>query len=299
MTIAAADQTVTAARAGVERARVLNEVIGTLAKNQLRPGADASRSEAELALAENLLIQAEQSRDGARAALAQLLGFAPNTISIQPGTLLKEPPASPLPPPNVANHPFAVVGRAAVREFQAREKALKRSYYPRFYLQGAVYARGTGVRPDGSTGGVTSGLGPNIQNWALGAEISFPVFDYFSIQAKKEAEVHNERSATARYEQTLQDVTGQIEKAQAVLEGARRISQNTPVQLTAARATEVQATARYRTGLGNIAEVAEAQRLLTQAEIDDSLAKLGVWGALLGVAAAEGDLAPFFSTVPK
>src|SRR5207245_1355171 len=35
LTIAAAQQTVFAARAGVERARVLDEVIGTLATNQL------------------------------------------------------------------------------------------------------------------------------------------------------------------------------------------------------------------------------------------------------------------------
>ena len=38
-----------------------------------------------------------------------------------------------------------------------------------------------------------------------------------------------------------------------------------------------QATARYQSGLGNIDEVAEAQRLLTQAEIDDALARLSVW----------------------
>jgi outer membrane protein len=63
LTLAAAEQTTVAARAGVERDRVLNEVIGTLVKNELRPGADASRSQAELALAQNVLIQAEQSRE--------------------------------------------------------------------------------------------------------------------------------------------------------------------------------------------------------------------------------------------
>src|SRR6266576_1750348 len=52
LTIAAAQQTVVAAHAGVERARVLNNVIETLAKNELRPGADASRSRAELAFAQ-------------------------------------------------------------------------------------------------------------------------------------------------------------------------------------------------------------------------------------------------------
>ena len=80
---------------------------------------------------------------------------------------------------------------------------------------------------------------------------------------------------------------------------AHGIAQNTPIQLEAARATEQQATVRYRAGLGNITEVAEAQRLLTQAEIDDGLARLGVWRARLGVSAAEGDLAPFLAAAGK
>src|ERR1700675_748716 len=93
LTIIAAEQTVVASRAGVERARVLNEVIGTLAKNELRPGADASRSRAELALAQTQQIQAEQTAAVARAALAQLLGTKAETISIEPGPLLQAPAA--------------------------------------------------------------------------------------------------------------------------------------------------------------------------------------------------------------
>jgi len=299
LTLAAAEQTIVAARSGVERARVLNEVIGTLAKNELRPGADASRSQAELALARNVLIQAEQSRDVARAALAQLLPADPKTVSIDATAVLGPPPSAEPPPANAAQHPLALANEAAVAEVKAREKALNRSYYPRLYLQGAQYARGTGITHDGRVRGAASGLGPNTQNWALGASITFPAFDFFSIRARKGIEAHNERSAAARYEQTLQDLTGQIEKAKAVLEGARRVAENTPIQLSAARATEQQATVRYRTGLANITEVAEAERLLTQAEIDDSLARLGVWRALLGVAAAEGDLTPFLMAVTK
>ena len=63
LTIVAAQQTVVAARSGVERARVLNQSIETLVKNELRPGAEASRSRAELALAETQLSQAEQAVD--------------------------------------------------------------------------------------------------------------------------------------------------------------------------------------------------------------------------------------------
>jgi outer membrane protein TolC len=97
LTIAAAQQTVIAARAGVERARVLDQVIGTLATNQLRPGADASRSRAELALAQTQEIQAEQAVDVARAALAQLLGTGLKSIAIEPGILLQLPPVSEIP----------------------------------------------------------------------------------------------------------------------------------------------------------------------------------------------------------
>lgn len=295
LTIAAAEQTVVAARAGVERARVINQVIETLAENQLRPGADASRSRAELALAQTQEIQAEQAVDVARAALAQLLGINAENIAIEPALLLQLPPRTEMPNEPATQHPLAVVRRLAISEVKAREKELDRSYYPRFFLEASAYGRGTGIQPDGRVGGAASGLGPNIQNWALGLSVTFPAFDWFSIRAKKEIEVHNERTASAKYDQVLRDVTAEVAKSSAVLKGAVRIARNTPIQLDAARDTERQATARYRTGLGNISEVAEAQRLLTQTDIDDSLARLGVWRALLGIAAAQGDLTPFLT----
>src|SRR5207302_8807153 len=121
-----AQQTVVAARAGVERARILNEVIETLARNELRPGADASRSRAELALARTQEINAEQAVEVARAALAQVLGVRPETISIEPGPFLQPPPAPEIPDVAAQNHPLAIARQAAVTEAQAREKALAR-----------------------------------------------------------------------------------------------------------------------------------------------------------------------------
>jgi hypothetical protein len=41
--------------------------------------------------------------------------------------------------------------------------------------------------------------------------------------------------------------------------------------------------------------VAQSQRLLAQARIDDSLARLGVWRAQLAVEAARGDIQPFLA----
>jgi outer membrane protein TolC len=139
-----------------------------------------------------------------------------------------------------------------------------------------------------------NGLGLDRSNWAAGLTVTFPAFDIFSIRAQKQVAVANERAERARYDQTLNVLTGQLRQAQASLEAARRVAQNTPIELHAARDAEVQARARYQAGLANIVEVAEAQGLLVQAEIDDALARLAVWNDLASVIAAQGDLQPFF-----
>jgi outer membrane protein len=301
LTILAAQQTAVAAKAGVERARVLDQVVGALVKNELRPGADGSRARAEMALAETQLIRAEQAVEEARAALAQLLGLPPAQISIAAGNLLQlsaevaEEHAGSLP----HDHPLAVAQAAAIDEVKARERALDRSYYPKFTLEAAAYSRGTGIQADGATGGAASGLGPNIQDWGLGMSVTFPLFELSSIRAKREIEAANERAESARYKQIRQDIEGQVEKAKAALSGARRIAATTPTMLDAARAGEQQAAARYKAGLGSVVEVAEAQRLLSQAEIDDSLARLGIWRAQLALAAAQGDLTAYLRTAGK
>jgi outer membrane protein len=129
--------------------------------------------------------------------------------------------------------------------------------------------------------------------------VTFPLFEIASIRAKREIEVANERAESARFRQIRQDIDGQVEKAKAVLSGARRIAAATPATVEAARAGEQQANARYKAGLASIVEVAEAQRLLSQAEIDDSLARLGIWRAQLGLAAAQGDLTAYLRTAGK
>jgi outer membrane protein TolC len=90
-------------------------------------------------------------------------------------------------------------------------------------------------------------------------------------------------------------VTSQRQTAAAMLEAARAIAANTPIQLAAAQQTESQARARYQAGLASIVEVADAQGLLAQAEVQDQLARIDVWRALLAQSVAQGTLAPFLA----
>jgi outer membrane protein TolC len=231
----------------------------------------------------------------ARANLAQFVGLEPAQIAVAAPRLLELPPERAAAPLDPAANPLSVEQNATVEELKAQLRILERSWFPRFYLQGAAYARGTGAEVDGKNLGGLNGLGPTTQDYALGLTVNFPVMDRASIQAKEAEQAATIRAESARYQQIATELKARWNASVAMAAGARQIAGNTPLQVAAARAANEQATARYRSGLGNIDEVAEAQRLLAQAEIDDALARLGVWRGLLGVASAAGDLQPFIT----
>jgi len=297
LTLVAAQETVRAAKAGVDRAEVIVRTITAQVNAQLRPGADQSRAEAELAAARTQSIQAQQAVEVARATLGQFSGLEPARIAVVAGSLVQLPPEKTPTPLNAAANPIAIEQNGLIEESRAQLHVLERSYFPKFYLQGSVYARGTGAELNGERLGGVNGLAPTYQDYALGFTVTFPVLDLPSLRAREAAQSANIRSQTARAEQIAVDLRAQWNRAVAGLDGARRIAANTPVEVTAARNATQQATARYQAGLGNIDEVAEAQRLLTNAEIDDVLARLSVWRGLLGIATAAGDIQPFVAEV--
>ena len=291
LTVLAADESVRAARANVDRLQIFANNVRTLVQNQLRPGADQSRAEAELAVANNQLSQAVQIAEVARASLADAVGAAGTPFELAAESLAAVPQFT-IEPVDLKTHPAARAGEAAVDVVHARQRTLERAYFPRITLQSTFAARGTGA----DTPGVPSfgnGLWVQVPNWAIGASVTFPAFDLFSINARKRVEVQNELAETARYERTIQSLTTQDAKARALMKAAAEIASNTPIERQAATAGESQARARYQNGLASVTEVAEAQRLLAQAEADDAVARLGVWRALLASAQAHGDLTPF------
>ncbi len=289
----AAEQVVNTSEANVQRREVFAKSVHVLVENQLRPGADASRADAELAVARTQLIQAQTAERASRAAFADILGIKGTNVEVDHGPLLGSPLDTSLAELPLASHPAATAQQAQVEQAKARERTLERSYVPRFLAQAAISGRGSGANTDGTFAGGLNGLGLERMNYAAGVTVAFPAFDFFSIRAEKKVEAANRRAEEARYDQTLQDLSDQVEQARAALDGARRVAENTPIELQAARDSETQAKARYQAGLATIVEISDAQALLVQAEIDDALARLNVWRGLEGVAAAQGNLQPF------
>jgi outer membrane protein len=292
LTVLAADAGVGAAQANVNRLQVFANAVRTLAANQLRPGADQSRAEAELALARNQLIQAHATADVARATLAAAIGGPATAVDVIAGRLGDLPAPETVPAP-ADMHPALRAAAASIDMVTAREKVLERSALPRIALQTAASARGSGAALTGIGG--SNGLWPTVSNWAAGVSVSFPVMDLWSVRPRRRVEAQNELAERAAYQQTLLNLSTQQVRAAALYQASVAVAENMTAVLSAARETEQRARVRYDNALATITEIAEAQRLLAQAETDAAVARLGVWRALLAQAQAAGDLTPFLN----
>ena len=293
--VVAAESAVSATTATVERMDVFSTAVSVLVDNELRPGADLSFAQAELARARTELIRAEEIRERARVSLAEWLGRAGERVEID-GSELLESSATVVggASQDAEAHPLVEIGQAERDAARARREVAAAAYRPKLDLLAAVYSRGTGALLDGSFEGGSGGLWPETTNWALGLAVRFPLLD-FAVRQETKVEEYREQAAEARYANALQHVAAEIERARIHLDAARRIAENTPVELEAARALQVQARARYEAGLAEVLEVAEAERILRRAETEDAIARLEVWRARFALSAAEGDLAPALS----
>jgi outer membrane protein TolC len=291
-------QAITAAQANLDRWLVFNKSIHVLVDNQLRAGADASRADAELARAKIQLYRAQQSERATIDTLAALLGTAGTEINLDSGRLLELSGAVSLPDVSASEHPLARDRMADVRQLQTEEKVLQRTNYPRVFLQGEVFGRGSEIPNNGTIIGNWNGLAPARENWVTGVTIMFPdVFGFKALSTQKQISKANEQSQKAYYDQTIQDLTGQIQVARDQLKAAQLVAQETPTALAAARQSETQSRARYQSGLATLVEVADVENLLAQAEMDDAIARLNVWHGLFAVASAQGNLQDFFQAL--
>jgi outer membrane protein len=295
LTALGAQQTVLAARANVTRLETLHGVIKSQVDAELKPGADQSRVDAELAAARNRLVTAEQVLAISKLTIAEAMGRVDGDVALDPGSLLSFQPALPgRAETPVASHPAVIAATDSAKAADLKREVTRLSFRPRLFFNGALAARASGASVDGTIDG-TRGLWPDVPNWAAGLTVSFPFLDHSANRARLAIETAEADALKARVQGVTQRKQIEVRQAEVLLDAAARIAGQIPVQLTAARQADAQARARYEAGLTGILEVADAQRLLAQAESDEALASLAVWRARLALAAATGDLTPFIS----
>jgi outer membrane protein len=299
--LVAARQIAKVQQANVQRMETFSRAIHVLVDNTLRPGADASQADAQLAQARTLLIQAQAQERVRLEALANLLQLPSDQIQVDDTGVLGDAPNESDQVAPIEAHPL-IEQQTAIRD-QAKEQLhlLNRSWVPSFSLYGSVSGLGAGLTstPVPIFQGGTTGMAPQTYNWLAAVQVTFPAFQVFTLHPQQKAQQAQLNAAEANRARTLSDVSAQVKEARALLDGARSVAQNTPVELDAARQSEQQQQARYQSGLATVIEVSAAESALAQAEGDDAVARLNVWRGLAGVAEAEGDLTSFLQLLQK
>ena len=295
-----AGRQVDAARAALKRAQVFENTVEARVRSGLRPGADAARAAAETAAADRNLIKTEEVKGLSDDQLAEALGAAGQSVRVVPGRLATHVPAEESSAVFITSHnPSIVASQQDVHAAQDRERAAMLEYVPRVEIAAALFGRGNGLFPGGADLHFGQGLVPDTPNWAAGIVITIPILEYPEIRARNDLAKAEERIATAHRSEVVQQIQTQVDSARTILKASFRAAREAQIELESSHAAVDQAEARYKAGLYAVDPVAEALRLLAEAEADDAVARVDVWRAKLLLARAVGDMGPLLKSIDE
>ncbi len=277
-----------------------HQVVHAQVEASLKPGADESLALAQLANAQNNLIRAKLSRDLSFANLANSIGLGGKRIDINPIGIAEqnEPANIQKGQPIFEDVPILQASNAALLSAIAQKKVLDKEYYPIFHFLGGVNVRGSGLSPTVAgqrQSADASGVLPTVPNYQVALIINWNFLDIFRLHQEKKVQLERIYQQQQDYNLVLQNLRTEDMQARDRVQAALDLAANMPIQVQAAVIATQQAEARYKTGLGSIAQVAQANETLAQSRVQEAIAKVGVWRALLSVASVHGDIQPLLS----
>jgi outer membrane protein TolC len=289
----AAKAIVVASDQAYDRARVHRDFAKRGVDAGLRPPIELTRAEADLARFDVGRVRARGALAIAQNVLAAAIGAPDPAIDVSGAA-----PAVPDTPSlaealSLAEARDPVVARA-VAQLRAAEKtthAIGAELRPDLGVTGTMSGRAGGA--PSTTAGYTTPVGdgwlPVIPNWDVGVILMWPLFDG-AIAARRDASEATEQVRRDEIEAAhLREATN-VRQAYMQVQVARSALVALENQVAAVRANYEQAEARFRSGIGNAVELADAEAVRIDAEIQFAIGEFAVAQAraALGRAIAEG-----------
>ncbi len=265
--VLAATSVETASQSAYERATVHRDFARANVASGLRPPIEMTRAEADVARYEAALVRARGAVHTARAVFAAAV--AVDDAELDAAGALPEPPALP-PLADLLGH---AASAPAVREAKARVDAqkgetrrLEAQSRPTVYATASINGRAGGSTP--SSGPVPTGDGwaPIVPNYNAGVVLSWPIFEP-TWDRRADASREREHAAEAESSIVLRDQRTAITSAWQEARVATAALDALERGAEAAKANYEQAEHRFKVGLGTSTEVADAQSLRTEADI--------------------------------
>jgi outer membrane protein len=233
----------------------------------LRPPIELTRAEADVARYEAGLLRARGSVRVARAVFAAAAAVDESELGAAGGS----PEETTLPP--LADLLRRAEASPTVREARSRANAqkgetrrLETQTRPTLYATASINGRAGGSRPNSGPIPPGDGWAPVVPNYDVGVVLSWPMFEP-TWDRRADASRERERAAEADTALALRDQRTAITTAWREAEVARATLSALERGADAAKANYDQAEHRFKVGLGTSTEVADAQALQTEADI--------------------------------
>lgn len=295
-----AQQLARVATSNLERAGSVHDDVDARARTGLVPQVDQSSAEAEVSRARLAVVDARDREQRLATQLAVYLD-APAASFVLDEAFLSRAPTRFSTAASFADNPQLKLQTARIDEAEASARATARSIRPGLNLVGAYHLRASGFEHDYTpasgrfTSGYLDGIAPNRSNFIVGLTLSWNLMSPLKNRGPNAAQ--DEMAAAVRSEHELLEsqLRNQLRLAETRITNMLEFVREVPRQLAAAEAAYNQKKALYDNGLSTLVEVQQALYALNRAEVDRSVAYVGLWQALLQKAAAAGDFELFSS----
>jgi outer membrane protein len=256
-----------ASQAAVARSREHRDYADAGVKAQLRSPIELTRADADLARFQVDEVRAKGQLAIAQSVLAAAIGASSPTVDIGPDDLAYTTP----PPIDRSEH--ALERDPALREARDRlaaqhslTRSIRDELHPDLSFSAELTGRagGTPVATEPTpTGG---GWIPDVPNWDALLVVTWPVFDRVVTERARTSE-RVEAVRAAEVQQVSEQLQAFLQQTYVELDVAQQAVPALQRALDAASANDDQAEARFKAGLGNAVELADAEGLLVDAQI--------------------------------
>ncbi|HEY2749472.1 MAG TPA: TolC family protein [Polyangia bacterium] len=267
--VLAAKAVIVATEDALRRADTHKQYAQAGVKSGMRPPIDLTRAQADVAALQVRLIQAQAGLQASRAALAAAMGSDQLQIdaAATPADLSGAPAFADAMRTAAARNPEIIAAMAHLDAQHAAVAAVTRELLPNVFATATLTGRAGGALP--SSGGTPYGAGwlPDVENWDVGLVVQWNLFDA-TVLARRSAALAREQAAHANLDLARMNVGLAAERGYLDLDAALRVLPGLQATVDAARANQAQADARFKAGLGTIIELADAEALLTNADLE-------------------------------
>ncbi len=240
----------------------------------LYPPIELTRAEADLARFDIGRIRARGGVVTSQALLAATVG-APDLMLDANGTLpsLGDVPTLQDAVNQAASRdPRVAEALAKVRAQEARTRAIFSELRPDLSATATFSGRAGGQAAGNNVRADFDGWLPTVPNWDVGLVFTWPIFDA-TVVARGHASEAKEAALREDVAALKQTLTADVQRAYIAVEVARDALPGLERAASAAVANYEQADARFKAGLGTAVELADAEALRTQTEIDLAMGK--------------------------